>query len=138
MRTCSNCITATGLTMALFLASALVAVPSTAQEPEEWSGDPFEIVVTAPRIEIRETRRPGARGSRVSASYTVNFADLDLTSESDRVELEERVNEAANEICLLLTERYDEPRATAARCEREAIDDAMSQVQTAIEAAEEQ
>lgn len=67
-------------------------------------------------------------------SQTVSFEDLNLDTTSGRNELEERVSETANEICLLLADRYPGTITQVPRCTQQAIDDAMSQVQAAVEA----
>lgn len=109
--------------------------PLSAQEAGAASDAPiYEIVVTAPRMTVQETRRPMG-GARVSMDYIVGFADLDLTRQSDRTELEERVREAAQEICELLTERYPGSQVSATACTREALRGAMARVREAIAAA---
>lgn len=123
------------MSLPLLIAVSLLPMPVLSQQQES-SGPIFEIVVTSPRVEVLETRIPMGQGSRVSMSYTVGFADLNLTTESGRGELESRVREAAAEICLALSERYAGSRAGTERCTRQSIDDAMSQVSAAIEAAQ--
>jgi len=109
-------------------------VPINAQE-REGATEIFEIVVTAPRVTVQETRRPLRGGARVAMSYAVRYADLDLTASADRSELEDRVREAAEEICELLAERYGGGRYSAASCQREALRGAMEQVREAVAAA---
>ena len=133
MSICSNRIRA--MSLAVLIAVGLFPV-STLSQQQARSGPIFEIVVTSPRVEVLETRAPLGRGSQVSMSYAVGFADLNLSTQSGRNELESRVKEAATEICLLLSERYAGSRAGAERCTRQSIEDAMSQVQAAIEAAQ--
>ena len=113
--------------------------PARAQ-PSEGSAVIYEIIVTAPRQAVRETRRPLAGGAEVSMSYSVGFADLDLTRSDHRTELEERVREAAEEICELLVERYSdrrrgpERRRSTEACTSEALRDALTQVEAAVAA----
>ena len=123
------------MNLALLVAVSLMPLSALSQQQGK-SGPVFEIVVTSPRVEVKETRIPMGLSSRVTMSYTVGFADLNLSTESGRGELEGRVNEAATEICLALSERYGESRAQTERCTKQAVDDAMSQVRAAIEAAE--
>ena len=107
--------------------------PLLAQEPQR-ATEIFEIIVTAPRVAVHQTSRPmGAAG--VSMSYAVGYADLDLTRQDGRTELEERVRVAAEEICEFLTERYPSSQTSAAYCTRQALRDAMQRVQQAITAA---
>lgn len=127
-----------GVTSLLLLfAVGLLPMPALSQQQQS-GGEIFEIVVTSPRVQVQETHNRMGRGARVSMSYTVGFADLDLSTQSGRVELEGRVREAATEMCLLLAERYAADRTDATRCTRQAVDDAMPQVQAAIAAAQEQ
>jgi len=108
--------------------------PATAQETAAMP-EIFEIVVTAPRVTVEESRRPTAGRAEVSMSYAVGYADLDLTRAENRTELEERVQEAAVEICEFLSERYGGTRSSTAACTRQALRDAMIQVEQAIAAA---
>ncbi len=94
----------------------------------------FEIVVTAQKMRVQETQRPMG-DARVSMNYIVGYADLDLTRPEDRVELEERVRVAAEEICELLAERYPGSQTSAASCTRQALRDALARVAEAIAAA---
>lgn len=122
------------LLMALTMVGVLCSGPANAAEPERWTGPPYEILVTAPRMEVQEERLRGGQGARVSMSYAVRFADLNLRTESGRLELEERVREAATEICTFLAERYSSGAASSVRtrCTRAALENAMEQVQVAI------
>lgn len=105
-----------------------------AQEGEE--ADVEEILVTAPRVTVDESQRTTIRGGgRVSMSYGVGYADLDLTRADDRAELEQRVQDAAAQICELLAERYSAGPFTAGQCTREAQNEAMARVRQAVEAA---
>lgn len=119
---------------ALIIAAALVVLPVSAQQQER-TDETFEIEVIAPSLEVQESQTPWGGGSRVSMSQAVRFSDLDLGTARGRGELEERVSETANEICGLLADRYPEALTQVPRCTQEAIDDAMSQVQAAIEGA---
>lgn len=122
---------------AVISASALLStasLPALAQDTGS-TMEIYEIIVTAPRVQVQETRRPMG-GSAVSMSYAVGYADLDLSRTENRTELEARVREAAEEICLLLSERYASGAGTAA-CVRQAMRDAMPQVERAIAASAE-
>lgn len=116
--------------LSFFLSDGFPAIVRAAENPPEI----FEIVVTAPRLTVQETVQPFRRG-RVSMSYAVSYADLDLADPEERTELEERVRETAAEICELLTERYSDGRSGLTSCTREALRDAMEQVRVAIAAA---
>jgi UrcA family protein len=115
----------------LFLSSFGASV--NAQQEE---ADVEEILVIAPRVIIDDTERTIIRGGgRVSMSYGVSYADLDLTQPDDRAELEGRVQEAAAQICEILAERFSAGRVTAADCRRQAQSDAMAKVNEVIAAA---
>lgn len=128
------------LTTAMVLATTFGVVPACAQGEE---ADVIEeiVVVRAP-IERRtvEPAGPGRPKTEViELSRQVSFADLDLTRHADVVTLEQRIERTAEQACERLNEMFPvtrEDRQGTARCVKEAVAMAETQLQAAIEAVE--
>ena len=63
------------------------------------------------------------------------YADLDLTKEADAKQLRQRIDDMANVACDQLEALYPLAAPSSPDCVRQAIDGAMQQAHTAIEAA---
>ena len=64
----------------------------------------------------------------VSLSYGVSYAGLNLALHADVMELEKRVNDAAQAACKELTRKYPVSQQTDAECAKQAVDKAMAKV----------
>lgn len=115
-----------------------LAVPSAAADaaPEQQEARPIDtIVVVAPRIR-QETDRVGpARVTTISRDIRVPFDDLDLTRTGDLYRLEQRVEDAAQEVCEELADLFPDAQPSVAVCTRRATEDAMVQVRDAARSA---
>ncbi len=102
----------------------------------EPQSDAYEtITVTAPRITI-EPGTPGvSKVITAEKSAMVAFSDLDLSRTADLQALEDRVREAAGEICRDLSGEMPFGQPSTSVCVRRALDDAMRQVQQATQLA---
>jgi UrcA family protein len=80
----------------------------------------------------------GAPIKEYSIRSRVSYADLDLTTTAGTKELEKRVGEAAAATCKEINTGFDIPMEgwTEAKCAKEAVADAMLQVNKAVEAAQ--
>ncbi len=107
--------------------------PAAADDEAEASVRPIdEIVVVAPRIRQEHDRRVGtSRVTTISRDIRVDFSDLDLKRTTDLYLLEERVNEAAQEVCEDLAEIFPDAQPSVEVCIRRAVEDAMVQVRAA-------
>jgi len=64
----------------------------------------------------------------VSLSYGVSYAGLNLALHADVMELEKRVNDAAQAACKELGRKYPVSQQTDAECAKQAVDKAMAKV----------
>jgi UrcA family protein len=118
---------------------ATLAVPANAQDDRYAGGGygyrqgPEEVIVQAPRWHQPQRSTIGAPIRDVSLSEPVRFDDLDLRSDHDVRRLEARVRERAGTLCRRLDVRYPVTVSTSSRnCFREAMADAMDQVDAAV------
>lgn len=97
----------------------------------------FELVVVAPRLVRHEVDRTnaGSRVELVSLTRRVSYADLDLKSHANVVELEKRIENVAKEACEQLAGVFPLSESSTADCVEDAIDGTMEHVRAAIEAA---
>lgn len=108
------------------------AVTEAAAETADEDARPIDwIVVVAPRIRQERDRVGTTRVTTISRDIRVDFGDLDLTRTSDVYALEDRVNEAAQEVCEDLAEMFPDAQPSVAVCIRRAVEDAMVQVREA-------
>jgi len=115
-------------------AGALVGGGALAQQMNE-------IIVESSPVHVE--RAPGPAGATVhydliSVKYAVIYSDLDLSTHSGAMELENRINAAAKKGCAAIDKEY--PLATSAAsdkpCVKTAVDGAMVKAHEAIAAAE--
>jgi len=91
-----------------------------------------EVVVEAPHVESTTVKgRPA-----LSIVYRVNYADLDLATNSGAVELQKRIKDSATEACAQLKKLYPTSADTDPPCVQAAIKNGMAQANKAIAAAE--
>jgi UrcA family protein len=98
-----------------------------------------EVTVQAPRaskIVGHSDTGTGAPIELVTLSRHVSYSDLDLVSHAAAVELEKRVNDTAAALCKQLDTLYPLSKDTRPNCAKQASDDAMPQVRSAVAAAE--
>jgi UrcA family protein len=121
----------TGLVLSIILLAMLSPgkspVIESAYANEEGNDD--RITVVAPRI----TRERARRGSgsllqveSVEQTAVVDFTDLDLGRTADMFVLEDRIREAAAQICEELAQRYPQGQPATSVCVQRAVDDAMA------------
>lgn len=116
---------------------AALAVPASAQD-DRYSGygyeqGPEEVIVQAPRWHQPQRSTIGAPIRDVSLSEPVRFDDLDLRSNRDVRRLEARIRERAGTLCRRLDVRYPVTVSASSRnCFRDAMADAMDQVDAAV------
>jgi len=108
------------LRAALIAGGVAVAAPALAQTVEE-------LTVTGRQRVGPETR---------TLSAAVSYRDLDLTTESGRTVLTQRVRSTAQDLCRQLGEQNMGSAAVAQSCERDAINSASDQQRVAIANAE--
>ncbi|MDO8863679.1 UrcA family protein [Haliea sp. E1-2-M8] len=95
-----------------------------------------EILVVAPRITREREERVGAtQVLTVERDEAVNLEDLDLSRTVDVRKLEQRIAEAARRICEELANEYPFGEPSTPVCIRRAIEDAMAQVDEAVDEA---
>lgn len=89
-----------------------------------------EVTVKASRFIEKEIRRTatGIPIVNVSLAYGVSYADLDLASRAGVMELEKRVNDAAQEACSELGRQYPHASPSDAKCAKTAADKTMAKV----------
>ena len=116
--------------LALFAGTATLQAPAMAQEQQTLE----EITVTAPRI-TREERDAFRYGKTVVAegSATVDAADLDLSKTAGLLELENRVEKAAEEVCKDLAEEMPFGQPSTPVCIARAVADTMAEVKNIVE-----
>jgi UrcA family protein len=119
----------TGVAVGLF-AAALASGVVAAQQPEEVS-------VQASRILAKQAGRDpvGIPIINVSLAYGVSYAGLDLVSSAGVVELEKRVNDAAQKACDEINRQYPTGTPGNEKCTKAAVDKAMVKVYELIAAA---
>lgn len=93
------------------------------------------IRVVAPRVIRTQTRVGRFNVETAERSEFVDFPDLDLTRTAHLFELQDRVKEAATEICNHLADMYPRGTPTTETCIRRAVDDASVLVEAAARAA---
>lgn len=119
------------------LGAFAVAVPASAQTVKKDAyGDTYydeELVITAPYIRRDRSGVGINRTEEVSVSRVVSARDLDLRYDRDVAILRDRIRETAALVC---DEAQDElrgsPAETDRQCEREAVRDAMAEVNDLI------
>ncbi|HEY2035018.1 MAG TPA: UrcA family protein [Rhizomicrobium sp.] len=128
----------------ILLASAfgasLAVLPATAQDyPRDgyvsYHGDE-EVIVRAPHWRAQERSSIGAPIETVSLSEPVRFDDLDLNSDRDVYRLEGRIHAKARALCRRLDVAHPiDVSDTPQTCYRDAVADAMDQVEAAVDQA---
>jgi UrcA family protein len=116
---------------------AALAVPASAQDDRYasygYEQGPEEVIVQAPRWYQPQRSTIGAPIRDVSLSEPVRFDDLDLRSDHDVRRLEARIRERAGTLCRRLDVRYPVTVSASSRnCFRDAMADAMDQVDAAV------
>lgn len=102
-----------------------------------------QITVTGPRLVIshigsQHTQAGGFGYDTLSLTHQVSYADLDLTSPADALELKERVDDTAKKVCRELAKlRPVQPAnsSSTADCYSQAYKGAIKQAEAAIAAA---
>jgi UrcA family protein len=98
---------------------ALISAPAAAQTVEE----------------LTVTGRMGPDGQVRELSQAVSYADLDLTTEAGKTELNQRIKTAAHTLCTRLGEQDQASTPLVPSCEEAAVDGTKTQMNTAIAAA---
>ncbi len=119
---------ASAVGLALGSGSAVAQQSGTADKPIE------EIVVVAPRVVAQREHLPFGR-EQINISYAVSYADLDLRKTEDSRELQNRIREAADDICEQLESLAPHGAPSRSGCVREATQKAMADAKQAIDAA---
>lgn len=121
------------------LATASPAIAQTPTTPTTPATEMETITVVAPRITYQVRRE---RGSAIPKEVTVveetalvNIGDLDLTRTSDLYTLEERLTQAAAQVCQRVAAQVPEGQPSTPICTQRAIDDAMAQAQVIVRGA---
>jgi UrcA family protein len=97
---------------------------------------PEEVIIRAPRYHAPQRSTIGAPIRDVAISEPVRFDDLDLNSDHDVRRLESRVRERAGNLCRRLDVTHPITVSDGGpSCYREAVADAMDQVDAAIDQA---
>lgn len=122
------------------LASLLAAVATTTVASAQMSQGPEVVTVTAPRIAIFERTQginAGAPIEQVTFIQQVSYQDLDLKTQKDVTELENRVKGAAEQGCTMLDNQYHMASWSNSHedCVGSATNGAMAQVNAAVAAA---
>jgi len=100
-----------------------------------------EIIVVAPRLVTREEVGRTASGSKVeliSLTRRVSYADLNLATHADVMELEERIDATAKLACDQLAEMFPLSDPNTPDCVSEAVAGAKARVDEAVAAASKQ
>lgn len=123
--------TPTVIRAALMVALAGGSLPLFAQTA---GSDVEEVIVVAPRVTQEQQRFIGSSPvtTEKALDATVHYADLDLRLTADVRELQRRVELAANQACeqLAADVPIGEPRVSG--CVRDAVREAMAQVDKAV------
>jgi UrcA family protein len=93
-----------------------------------------QVTVTASRSAEERVAQTsfGVPVYEVSMSYRVSYSDLDLRTQAGVSELEARVAKAAKEACAAIDRQYAKSEPRGAACAKAAVDEAMSQIEEAI------
>ena len=135
---------AIGVAVAFLLAMGLLfhTAPVLAQDyDEEQTGAAIEeIAVEAPTIGRKVTARgtSGYTTEVVQLKRRVYYADLDLTKDSDILELEKRIEMTAREACEALEEMFPRGQKDAGdvyRCTKQAIENTEEDFENIVAAA---
>lgn len=118
---------------------AFAALPASAQDYgyqrdgyNSYHGEE-EVIVRAPRYRERQRSEIGAPIENVALSEPVRFDDLDLDSDRDVRRLETRIHAKARALCRRLEVAHPiDISDTPQTCYRDAVADAMDQVQAAV------
>ena len=124
--------------MRKFLSAAVLGVTVGAiLGSAAFAQQPAEVTVEASRIvKERVGRSPtGAPINSLSLSYTVSYADLDLSTQAGVATLKDRVNDAAKDACKEISRLYPASTPGDAECVASAVKEAMSKVDAASKAA---
>jgi UrcA family protein len=100
-----------------------------------YAGDQLgQVTVTASRTATERVAQTsfGVPVYEVSISYGVSYSDLDLRTAAGVDELEKRVGKVAKEACAEIDRQYPKSEPSGTACTKAAVDDAMSQIQDAI------
>jgi UrcA family protein len=89
-------------------------------------------VIRAPRFHGDSTKVNGPL-QRVSLSTAVRYDDLDLRSRRGAWELRMRVRDAAQDMCLRLSQAYPYEQANGTSCYKTALQDALLHANEAID-----
>jgi UrcA family protein len=120
------------LAMAGLVTNIDLAMAQGASE-EQISEESPEVIVVAPKEDTI-----GFRTVTDKLSRPVNYADLDLTKHADVIELENRIETTAKEVCKELNQMQPIPKWVVPdfrHCEKNAIRSTEKQVDAAIAAA---
>ena len=123
--------------LGLVLVTGLIGSPASGNTDgeEQTAATGMErIVVVAPRI-VRERPRAGRRHLDLTVVERRTFVeafDLNLRHTADFQQLEERVREAASDVCEELARDYPAGQPGTMECIRRAFDDAMARVRELI------
>jgi len=102
------------------LASAFVASAAVAQQTQEVRVEASRIVKS-----VAEKTVSGTEILDMSLSYGVSYAGLDLASHAGAMELERRLNSAAQKACKELGRQYPDSTPGDAECAKAAANKAM-------------
>jgi UrcA family protein len=93
-------------------------------------------VVAARTVKEQIGRAPNlAPINAISLSYSVSFADLDLSTSAGAAALDQRVKDAAMAACKEITKLYPQARPDDAACAKAAVGEAAAKVHDAVGAA---
>lgn len=117
-----------------------MSLPASAQDYNSNDGytaqAPEEVIIRAPRYHAPQRSTIGAPIRDVAISEPVRFDDLDLNSDRDVHRLENRIRERAGNLCRRLDVTHPITVSDGGpSCYREAVADAMDQVDAAVEQA---
>jgi UrcA family protein len=111
------------------IGALVVGGPSLAQQTPE-------VLVEVPHIEKTTGAGPMGRQTALSIVYRVNYADLNIATNSGAVELEKRIKDSAARACEQLAKLYPDTVEGETPCVQGAVKKAMEQAKKAIAAAE--
>lgn len=114
------------LTATSVLACMILPSSSLAQTPEI---SVEAMRVTHTKVGQTTTGTPGIPIENVSLAYGVSTAGLDLSTQSGKQELKERVHRAAMTACKELGRQFPDATPTDAECAKLATDKAMAQIE---------
>jgi UrcA family protein len=93
-----------------------------------------EVTVKAAREVTVGRTSTGVPIKEISIESTVNYADLDLTTDADAAELGKRIRDAATSSCKDIFVQFPVQGSTDKSCIKKAVDGAMVQAKAAIDA----